>query len=99
MKSLPVFSTKNTVPLSKVLLVHLTFLTIILVGFKCISYIMFYFPDWLTDETIRFRGGAFSGLELMVIVSMMIMHIIERKWIYVEAETDVSEKDNSMSES
>ena len=87
-----IFSKQNVRPLSSILMIHLEFLTILW------GLIWFYphfeplLPIWLTDDTFcqgRYYGRWFSLLDCLEPFAMIGMAQIERRWMYVECETDL----------
>jgi len=80
-----VFSEQNAKPLSAVLIVHLEFL-LILFGLMWIAPFVYpYLPNWMTD-TFNVRGAAVSSVDVLFVLAMGALHLIERRWIYLESE-------------
>jgi hypothetical protein len=83
-----VFSRQNAKPLSSILTIHFEFLAL-LWGLMW-SASLFYprLPVWITDTSISRRG--YTYLDLLFVLVMGVMYLIERRWIYLEAESDIS---------
>jgi branched-subunit amino acid ABC-type transport system permease component len=80
--NVPKLAKENARPLRQTFLIHLIFLGILLGVFELAADISSYLPDWLTGETIDFRGVTFSGLEIMLVVSFCVLLLVERRYIY-----------------
>ena len=82
-----IFSRKNARPLQVVMGIHISFLAILLLVLKILVRLDPSTPDWMT----RNIGGGNTMLDLFFISGMIIMSFIERRWLYVEPDTDTSE--------
>jgi hypothetical protein len=89
-----ILSERNARSLSAILTIHGAFLAFLLFSIWWARSIYPALPDWLTD-TIRSRGGPISTFEFLFIVAAVGMHFIERRWLYVEAETAVADSGDS----
>ncbi len=94
-----IFSKRNAKPLSTIFAIHLAFLTILL-GLTWLAVSIYRsLPDWLTN-TFNVRGGAWSTLDILFIIAMLVMCKTEQRLIYVESDTsDPSDPGNKSSQS
>jgi uncharacterized membrane protein (DUF485 family) len=84
-----VFTKRNAKPLSAILTVHLEFL-MILFGLMWIAPFLYpRLPGWLID-TVIVRGATHSIADIFFVFVMAIMYLVERRYIYVEADTQLS---------
>jgi hypothetical protein len=84
-----VFSKRNAKPISSVLKIHAEFLTVLLGLMWAVPFIYPTLPSWLTD-TFVVRGATVSTVDILFVVAMGMMHLIERRRIYEEVETEIS---------
>jgi hypothetical protein len=85
-----ILSERNARPLSSILTIHGAFLAFLLFSIWWARSIYPALPDWLTD-----KHGRTSTFEFLFIVAAVGMHMIERRWLYVEAETAVADPGDS----
>jgi hypothetical protein len=81
-----IFTTQNAKPLSAILTVHFQFLTLLLGLMWIAPFVYPHLSGWLTD-TVGRHG---SGFDILFVFLMAVMHLIERRWIYLESESDIS---------
>jgi hypothetical protein len=82
-----VFSKRNAKPISSVLTIHAEFLLVLFVLMWGAPFLYPALPGWMTD-TFYARGTTVSTVDVVFIVLMGIMHLIERRLIYQDAEDD-----------
>jgi len=82
-----VLSKRNAKPVSSVLTIHAEFLLVLFVLMWGAPFLYPALPGWMTD-TFYARGTTVSTVDVVFIVLMAIMHLIERRWIYQDAEAD-----------
>lgn len=80
-----IFSKQNSRTLTAILVSHVAFLTILFALLRTASFLLTALPDWMTD-TFRARGTHVSIADLSFILLVLLMHLIERRWLYVESE-------------
>jgi hypothetical protein len=85
-----ILSERNARSLPAILTIHCAFLVLLWLCIWVAGSIYPALPEWLTD-TVRDRGGPISTFEFAFIVAAVGMHFIERRWLYVEADTEVSD--------
>lgn len=80
-----VLTKDNARPRSAVLSVHSGFL-LTLAAILWIANLLYpHLPEWMID-TYPLRGVSVSNLDVLFIVVMGVLHLIERRWIYVDAK-------------
>lgn len=89
----PIFSKRNAKPLPVVLGTHLVFLAILMEFVWFAAYIEPSLPNWLTE--VRIRRLDFSAFGALFILVIVVIGAIERRWIFVEDDTDSSKPDNT----
>ena len=93
-----IFSKQNARSSSAIIQIHLAFLAILLGFMKLSPCIKPSLPNWLTD-TFRARGLEVSIFDILFIFAMIGMHLIERRWLYVESATNFSGTEDKSSQS
>jgi hypothetical protein len=85
-----VFRKRNAVPTSTILSEHLKFLTILLVLMLTVTWLYPNLPEWSKEIWYTGRSGRWglSGVDLGFLLAMATMLQVERRRIYVEAETE-----------
>lgn len=87
-----IFSKQNSRPFLEVLMIHAVFLTILLGLMRFADYIEPALPHWLT---YRFSPDPdewkLSILDWSFLLTFFAMSIIERLWLYMEADTNSNE--------
>ena len=83
-----VFSERNAIPPSRVLTVHLQFLTLLLVVMWIGTALYPSLPIGMTDAWIKARGSSYSDVDVLLLVIMAAMGVVERRRIYLERDTD-----------
>jgi hypothetical protein len=85
-----IFSKSNAVATSTVLSEHLKFLTILLLLMVTVTWLYPKLPEWSKEiwSTGRSGRGAYSGVDFGFLLAMAGMYLVERRRIYVEAETE-----------
>jgi hypothetical protein len=91
-----IFSKQNARSSTAVVLIHLAFLAVLLGVMMLARSIKPSLPNWLTD-TFNARGSAVSISDIFFIFGMIGLHLIERRWVYVEFETNISDPGNNSS--
>ena len=81
-----ILSKRNVTPRSTIIVVHLLYLALIFSFMPFIPRIKGALPDWMTVR--HGRMGSIFGV--MLLLAALILRIIERHFIYVEAETESS---------
>jgi hypothetical protein len=84
-----IFSRRNARSSQEIITIHLAFLLALLLLMRAAIYIYPILPDWMTD-TFNGRGSAHSAFDILFIVVMIALHYVERRWLYVDSETDNS---------
>lgn len=79
-----ILSKRNARPLSQLIAGHIAFLAAILGLIQIGSRIYPLLPGWMTDTFVS-RGSSYSALDIIIIVTMVAIHFIERRWLYREA--------------
>ena len=79
-------------PLPVILVTHLAILTIFLGIMRHIPSIKPSLPHWITENR-----GKVSFLELLFYLGVILIGVIERRWIFVKSATDESEPENNPS--
>jgi hypothetical protein len=92
-----IFSRRNARSRLEIVIVHLACLSILLALMRIALYIYPTLPNWMTD-TFNGRGSAHSAFDILFIVVMIALHYIERRWLYVESETDSSGTEDKSSQ-
>lgn len=82
-----VLTKNNAKPKSEVLSVHFGFLILLAVLLWSAHLLYSYLPEWMT-ETYSVRGTSVSNVDVLFLVILAGLHLIERRWIYVDARTD-----------
>jgi hypothetical protein len=90
-----VFTKRNAKSLSEIFTIHLEFLTMLFGLMWIAPFIYPHLPRWLTDPVIV-RGATHSVADIFLIFVMAIMNFIERRHIYVEADTELPGLNNKM---
>jgi hypothetical protein len=85
-----ILSERNARSLSAILTIHGAFLAFLLLSIWDTRSFYPALLDWLTD-----RHGRTSTFEFLFIIAVSGMHMIERRWLYVEAEATVSDSGDS----
>jgi hypothetical protein len=93
-----IFSKQNARSSAAIIQIHLTFLALLLGFMKLAPRIEPSLPNWLTD-TFRARGSEYSIFDILFICAMLGMHLIERRWLYVESATNFSGTEDKSSQS
>jgi uncharacterized sodium:solute symporter family permease YidK len=83
--SAPIFSKRNSRPIQMVIWAHLVSVVILLELTWFAIYIYPSLPDWLTNDG---HGSTRSIFSCLVISGLVVFGFIERRWIYVEVESD-----------
>jgi hypothetical protein len=94
----PIFSKRNARSLAEIVSIHAVFLTILLWLIQFADYIEPSLPEWATDP-IGSGSRRLSVLEIVLILTMVGVHFIERRWLYVEIETAAPDVEDKTSES
>ena len=85
-----IFSKRNAMPTSTVFAEHLKFLTILLLLLWAVTSLYPHLPEW--SKAVRYTGrsdrGSSSGVDLGFLVAMIAMFVMERRRIYIEADTE-----------
>lgn len=81
-----IFSKRNARTRRGVISLHLMFLTVLFVLMRIGIFLYPSLPRWMT-KTFNSRGAAYSVLDMMYILAMIVMHYIERKRLYFESAT------------
>ena len=81
-----ILSKQNVTPRSTIIVVHLLYLALIFSFMPFIPRIEGALPDWMTVR--HGRMGSIFGV--MLLLAALILRIIERHFIYAEAETESS---------
>jgi hypothetical protein len=89
-KGAMILSERNGRSLSAILTIHGAFLAFLLLSIWDARSFYPALPDWLTD-----KHGRGSNFEFLFCVAVAGMHMIERRWLYVEAETAVADSGDS----
>ena len=79
-----ILSKQNVTPRSTIIVVHLLYLALIFSFMPFIPRIEGALPDWMTVR----HGRMGSIFVVMLLLAALILRIIERHFIYVEAETE-----------
>ena len=78
-------------------MIHTVFLAILLGLMQFASHIEPLLPNWMTDTlSDSGRGKEISIITISCFLAMIVMHLIERRWLYVEVEaafSDVEDKE------
>jgi hypothetical protein len=82
-----VLSKRNAKSTSSVLTIHAEFLLVLFVLMWGAPFLYPALPGWMTD-TFYARGTTVSTVDVVFIVLMGIMHLIERRLIYQDAQDD-----------
>jgi uncharacterized membrane protein len=87
----PVFSKRNSRPISLVIFSHITALLILIV----LAQIAFRFypslPDWVTGGGVNLKLNRRSPFEFFCVILVWAIGAIEMRWIYVNRGLDESE--------
>jgi apolipoprotein N-acyltransferase len=89
-KEAEILSERNRRSLSAILKIHGAFLAFLLLSIWAAISIYPALPDWLTE-----KRGRWSTFEFVLIIAAVGMHMIERRWLYVEVETEVFDSGDS----
>jgi len=74
-------------PLSAILTIHGGFLAVLLAAVRIARLIYPKLPNWLT-VTVSVRGGPISAFEFLLVVAVVGMHFLERRWLNESAPAE-----------
>ncbi|HUN82787.1 MAG TPA: hypothetical protein VMU48_00340 [Terracidiphilus sp.] len=77
--------------------IHVTFLALLLWAARVTPYILPLLPRWMTDR-IHARGINLTIADALFILATVAMNQIERRWLFVDSQADISGPENSTSQ-
>jgi hypothetical protein len=80
------FSSRNTVPRSTILRLHLQYLAVLLLLFWATASLYPHVPGWMTEEWIHISRSRDSYLSLLFFIAIVGMIFSEHNHIYLEAD-------------
>jgi hypothetical protein len=86
----PIFSKRNSRSMLSVICGHITVLLILVMLAQISIRIYPSLPGWLTDKVLPGRGSNVSCFEFLQVVSVMVIGVAEKRWIYVDRGLDES---------
>jgi len=69
--------------------IHVAFLAFLLWAAWMVPYILPLLPRWMTDR-IHARGIDVTIADVLFILATLVIHQIERRWLYVDFEPSIS---------
>jgi hypothetical protein len=89
-EKMPIFSKRNARPVPTILCGHVAVLLfLILLAQMAIDFYPLL-PGWMTDTIYIVRGGRHSLFGGLCIISVLLVGLIEKKWIYIDSDADKS---------
>jgi hypothetical protein len=96
-EKMPIFSKRNARPISTVVCGHLAVLLLLILLAQMAIDFYPLLPGWLTDKIFTARGNRLSLFECLCFISVFLVGLIEKRWIYVDSgighSASESEKD------
>ena len=86
------FFKRSSRPFLEILMIHSVFLTVLLWLMQLGDYVEPALPQWLTN-TFSWHSET-SILDLLFLAIILVMVIIERRWLYVEADIGSTEPED-----
>jgi hypothetical protein len=90
----PIFSKRNSRSIQMVILAHLVCVAILMELTWLVIYVYPSLPDWLTGEEFSGRDSNRSVFSFLVFFGLAAFGLIERRWIYVEVESETDDSDS-----
>jgi len=78
-------------PLLTILMIHAVFLTIFLLEMQFIAYVAPFLPNWtIAPSQSPGRGRGISFLDYLFIPTLLVLCIVEQRWLYVQGKAHSS---------
>jgi hypothetical protein len=75
-----IFSKRNKMSLTQVLLIHISFLALLFLGLRVSSRLVPYLPPWMAN--VHDLGDAYtSGADLIVFFGVLLLFVCEKIWL------------------
>lgn len=77
--------------------IHVAFLAMLFWAARVAPYILPFLPRWMTDR-IHARGINLTIADALFILAILVMNQIERRWLFVDSQVNISGPENSPSQ-
>lgn len=93
-----ILSGPSSKPILEIVVIHSTFLAILLCIARIDLYLQPLLPGWMTDP-FQVRSVNFSITDILFVLLMVVMHFIERRWLVRKSEASISDLESGSGQS
>jgi sterol desaturase/sphingolipid hydroxylase (fatty acid hydroxylase superfamily) len=95
-EKMPIFSKRNARSKSTVVCGHIAVLLLLILLAQMAIDLYPWLPGWLTNQSLPGRHGMVSPFEYLCAISVLLVGLIEKLWIYVDSGIGHSASENDL---